>query len=1231
MSDAIEQFRDHPDHGDTPPGVAGDERNSAAGAQTIIERLLPDPSCRQAILAFFVQSLSLAHAAQPAGWGITLYRDRVRLSMNGTVVCTIMRDCIWVVVDTDALEASAITPLEQLRGWEIGSFRSFPTSASGYVDCDVAEDMFPRLAAGHRAFIHRLAARSDQAPVSVQGAHAHGVIRYLRTVGFPETPTPAYEGGIPEVPTEAIEQAFATFDRDYRNRPDWASWERDPKYIYAIGREGQRYPVKELVRIATGATQFDSRQARAYLIRRGYRIDAREQASYEGWIFQVTPRSYEHADRVRQATVGDSDTWIVTRYSDSMQAGDPVVFWLAGEEAGIYAIGELLEQPTKHVSLPDEKPSGRARETSDQPVTAAQVRVRYTHRLTPPLLQAELKAHPTLKQLRVIRHPDTETFRLTGNEWAALQELRPSIDGSGAPPLTSPEGRKAAFQRFRDDPGNQLVVAIRRTRTRQLQALLADPDALTLEQFNHEIWRIERATLLNGKKIPSAITDNQPLSVEEIDQLSTALEEGRLELHGNYMWRTASATYHPHSKDESAKLATIRQAAAILTDSSLDPLEQVRRLDALPGFGENTATGLVMVFHPTAFAIYNRQSREGLEKLGIAVGDLEDFQKRVALLRAEVGADDCIELDAFLYRINQTVITPRAPHIWWVNQGLSFDEEAQGGYLWAPLQDVRGYTQAHWKTMQAVSPGDVVVHYSKWGLSAVSRVLTAAVEAPRPHTDDPRLGRLIRTDYWKFDPPRTYGWSGLELSSLIPNKGPFDKNGNVQQGYMWPFNLEALGTLRSGVDTVWPQWVDDLLGTNVEDPGPPIIEEPSPRTFAGLLASLQATGLSFPEELVSQYLLALQTKRFVIFTGISGTGKTQLAMAVAAYYADDQQVNRTVIAVRPDWTDQRGLLGFYNPLTHAYVTTPFLRFLLEAAAEIAHARQAARSPRPFFVVLDEMNLARVEYYFADFLSSLESGEPLALHDDEALEAKGIDGTQVAVPRRLAIPENVFFTGTVNVDETTSMFSPKVLDRAFTIEFTHVDLASFGASPVAEDAASQGPLFLHSFPVNLLQTASAVVPKDSAWKAFRQLESGAPFQLVQTLHALLEAEGRHFGYRVAHEIARFVTLADTQTGGTEHARWAALDIAIVTKVLPKLSGTQQELSEILVQLFNLAYAGASPSTSMTESEVFAQWRVRGGQIRAVADGTAPPRLPRTAAKLWMMLRRLRQQGFASFIV
>ena len=149
------------------------------------------------------------------------------------------------------------------------------------------------------------------------------------------------------------------------------------------------------------------------------------------------------------------------------------------------------------------------------------------------------------------------------------------------------------------------------------------------------------------------------------------------------------------------------------------------------------------------------------------------------------------------------------------------------------------------------------------------------------------------------------------------------------------------------------------------------------------------------------------------------------------------------VAVRPDWTDNRGLLGYYNPITEQYHSTPCLQLLLEANKENKAAIVEKRVPHPYFLVLDEMNFARVEHYFSDFLSCLRSGEPLHLHDRLILEGNE-EGAGLPVPRALSIPPNLFFTGTVNVDETTSMFSPKVIDRAFTLEFNTVDLNGYGS-------------------------------------------------------------------------------------------------------------------------------------------------------------------------------------------
>ena len=304
---------------------------------------------------------------------------------------------------------------------------------------------------------------------------------------------------------------------------------------------------------------------------------------------------------------------------------------------------------------------------------------------------------------------------------------------------------------------------------------------------------------------------------------------------------------------------------------------------------------------------------------------------------------------------------------------------------------------------------------------------------------------------------------------------------------------------------------------------------PLPIGFAEVYQRILEQGLDFTYELVANYLLALQTKRFVILTGISGTGKTQLAMAVARCFdrsslipgstesilapknngGNAQPKYSRLVAVRPDWRDNRGLLGYYNPLLERYSVTPMLHLLLCAQEEFEAALREGREAIPFFIILDEMNLARVEHYFSDFLSSLESGEPLDLQEHPSTGMDETGGTMM-VPAQLKIHHNVFFTGTVNIDETTYMFSPKVLDRAFTLELNEVNLATFGQREPEREVETT-PLYLHHFPGRLNYGHK---PNTADWKNFGQLLNGELQDVIVDLNALLSNNLQNFGYRVA---------------------------------------------------------------------------------------------------------------------
>lgn len=338
-------------------------------------------------------------------------------------------------------------------------------------------------------------------------------------------------------------------------------------------------------------------------------------------------------------------------------------------------------------------------------------------------------------------------------------------------------------------------------------------------------------------------------------------------------------------------------------------------------------------------------------------------------------------------------------------------------------------------------------------------------------------------------------------------------------------------------------------------------------------------------------LTAMRTKPFLLLAGISGTGKSRIVKQMAFESCPDIPALRSdktapgnyeLIEVKPNWHDSSELLGYESEIgVSHYVATPFIKFLVKAM----------RYPDvPFFVCMDEMNLAPVEQYFAEFLSVLESrkllsdgtitSEPLIkadifskyadqLHRD--LDITDTDTYKAVYDRLkndgLRLPSNLIVIGTVNMDETTHQFSRKVIDRAMTIEMNIEDAETpfvefFDGKSVLE--YKEKPLGKDMFLPKVVQASEALSilsVEDAAY-----LKENVP-RLLHSLNSALNGTPFKIAYRVQNElILYFFSLREENPDETAEALLAqAIDAILMMKVLPRIEGDEDLLDKPLKEL------------------------------------------------------------------
>lgn len=375
--------------------------------------------------------------------------------------------------------------------------------------------------------------------------------------------------------------------------------------------------------------------------------------------------------------------------------------------------------------------------------------------------------------------------------------------------------------------------------------------------------------------------------------------------------------------------------------------------------------------------------------------------------------------------------------------------------------------------------------------------------------------------------------------------------------------------------------------------------------------------------------------------------------------------NKLFVSVRSDWTDSSPIVGYYNLITQQYCLTPIIKLFL----------RAKENPTiPFFLILDEMNLSKVEHYFSDILSCMESRllsnngslkqEKIFLYGaEDVLETDDIEYD--IIPSELEIPLNIYITGTVNIDESTYMFSPKVLDRANVIEFNEVDLNFYEKSAVysiKDEKVNKVEENVNQPTDGLFGNESSIVtepeqditgaPSDTTVDATIEpaieqssinppasiftLTDFPPFGYVelasrghyltapkeakfvlQSLLNILTPFNLHFGYRIVNEFSHFILNSIKYVGSDKEIITKAIDIQIVQKILPKLNGSFNRLDEPIRNL--IAFLSLKSASGKDVNLEF----VNSLDLKT-------EKYPLSLKKLSSMYTALVNVGFASFI-
>lgn len=435
------------------------------------------------------------------------------------------------------------------------------------------------------------------------------------------------------------------------------------------------------------------------------------------------------------------------------------------------------------------------------------------------------------------------------------------------------------------------------------------------------------------------------------------------------------------------------------------------------------------------------------------------------------------------------------------------------------------------------------------------------------------------------------------------------------------YKLYARGEIPNDVDLLtdldqllcaYDQYLEQQPFREPEAPVTALCEQPQAEFDIGsaihqVISYIAARGFVYERWQIAQYITAVRTKPFVILAGISGTGKSKLPALVAEATGGAA----TLIPVRPDWTDSAEVLGYTN-LEENFRPGPLLEI----------AQTATLNPDQFHTcIMDEMNLARIEQYCPEFLSKIEDRKPQP-HGGyrTAPLVWQISKDDDAVWREVVIPENLAIIGTVNMDESTHDFSRKVLDRAFTIELSEVNLSQWSVNGARAATASIWPAKAW-YPIKIA-LPELTNPTDK-----QRAEIDRAIDALEAANNFLKPAQLQVAYRTRNEVAFFLLHAQQILEAfvdREGNPVDPLDLVLQMKILPRIAGSSEAIRKCVSGLLGWATTEIQVVSEDDLNAIVEAWETAGRPASLPNS-----KYPRLAARLCLMWQRFAADGYTSY--